>query len=172
MAHFSVKQRKPFKKSFWPSLRQSRQTASRCLATPLLLYCSRLLDTPALRRTATIVRNRGHVLDMGNVQPGSRERTNRGFAPRSRPFDTNFDRFHPVLVSRHASGGHGGLLRSVGSSLARSFEPDGPRGRPTDRAPVRGRDRHNRVIKSRLNTGQAMRHYPALTLFLELFLAL
>jgi hypothetical protein len=32
MAHFSVKHRRPFKKSFCPSLRHSRQTASRCLA--------------------------------------------------------------------------------------------------------------------------------------------
>src|SRR5690242_3323030 len=32
MAHFSVKQRRPFKNSFCPSLRHRRQTASRCLA--------------------------------------------------------------------------------------------------------------------------------------------
>src|SRR5205814_9172613 len=32
MAHFSVKQRKPFKNSFCPSRRHRRQTASRCLA--------------------------------------------------------------------------------------------------------------------------------------------
>jgi hypothetical protein len=32
MAHFSVKQRSPFKNSFCPSLRQSRQIASRCRA--------------------------------------------------------------------------------------------------------------------------------------------
>src|SRR5277367_1903565 len=32
MAHFSVKHRRPFKKSFCPSRRHSRQTASRCLA--------------------------------------------------------------------------------------------------------------------------------------------
>src|SRR5207248_6761168 len=40
MAHFSVKQRRPFKNSFCPSLRHRRQTASRCLAndiSPLLL---------------------------------------------------------------------------------------------------------------------------------------
>jgi len=32
IAHFSVKQRKPFKNSFLPFLRHRRQTASRCLA--------------------------------------------------------------------------------------------------------------------------------------------
>src|SRR2546425_8004770 len=39
MAHFSVKHRRPFRKSFWPSRRHSRHTASRCLAncsSPLL----------------------------------------------------------------------------------------------------------------------------------------
>jgi hypothetical protein len=62
-----VKQRSPFKKSFCPSRRHSRQTASRCLANSLLLYSSRLLNTPALGRAAPIVRNRGYVLDMRNV---------------------------------------------------------------------------------------------------------
>src|SRR5260370_22217747 len=32
IAHFSVKQRRPFKNSFCPSRRHRRQTASRCLA--------------------------------------------------------------------------------------------------------------------------------------------
>jgi hypothetical protein len=32
MAHFSVKQRSPFKNNFCPSRRHRRQTASRCLA--------------------------------------------------------------------------------------------------------------------------------------------
>src|ERR1700689_3702419 len=35
MAHFSVKHRSPFRKSFIPSRRHKRQTASRCLAKAL-----------------------------------------------------------------------------------------------------------------------------------------
>src|SRR5271170_6427351 len=35
MAHFSVKHRRPFRKSFIPSRRHKRQTASRCLAKAL-----------------------------------------------------------------------------------------------------------------------------------------
>src|SRR5260370_38586160 len=41
MAHFSAKQRSPFKNSFCPSRRHRRQTASRCLAK----YVSPLLPT-------------------------------------------------------------------------------------------------------------------------------
>src|SRR5256885_8871308 len=36
------------------------------------------LDAPALRRTATVVRNRGHVRDAGNLQPDRVERPHRG----------------------------------------------------------------------------------------------
>src|SRR5438445_936088 len=152
----------------------------------LLLYCARLcagarktsvhrgapLNTAALRRTTTIVRNRGHVLDLHNVQARSGQRPNRGFPSRARPLDTTFYTLHAVLITRCPGSGHGSLLRGIGSALARAFEADGTRGRPADRASVRGRDGHNGVVKSRLDTSQAMRHDPAFALLFELFLAL
>src|SRR5438309_5981533 len=109
---------------------------------------------------------------MRNVQSRSREGPNRRFTSRSWPFDPNFDALHPVLITRHAGGGHGGLLRGIGSALTGAFETDRTRGRPTDGAPVRGRDGHNGVIKRGLDTSQAMRHDPALTFLFELLLAL
>src|SRR5512145_35338 len=64
-AHFSPKQRSPFRKSFIPSRRQSRQTGPRILAKCSPLSC---LATPPshpapLGRPAAVVRNRRHVLD-------------------------------------------------------------------------------------------------------------
>src|SRR5438093_3446866 len=66
IAHFSVKQRSPFRKSFIPSRRQSRHFAIRILAnvtSPLSLHA------PALGRPAAVVRDRSDVADRPHLQP-------------------------------------------------------------------------------------------------------
>src|SRR5690348_5077788 len=131
-----------------------------------------LLDAAALRRAAPIVRNGRDILDLHNVQTRRRQRPNRGFTSRSRPFNPNFDALHPILITRYARSRHGGLLRGIGSAFTRAFETNRTCRRPTDRAAVRGGNGHNRVVKGRLNTGQTMRHHTPLALLFELLLAL
>src|SRR5439155_18651680 len=95
MAHLSVKHFSPFRNSFSPSLRHWRHLASRILA-----MLSPVLDAPALRRTATVVRNRGHVRDAGNLQPDRIERPHRRFAPRAGALDADLDVLHAAFLRR------------------------------------------------------------------------
>src|SRR5437773_12077536 len=74
MAHLSVKQRAPLRKSFIPSRRQSRHFASRYRAM------ARLLHPPPLRRAAPVVRNRRHVADRGDLEAHGLERADGGLA--------------------------------------------------------------------------------------------
>src|SRR5579862_6570856 len=175
MAHFSVKQRKPLRKSFMPSRRQSRQTASRCLANSLfsfealrpsvagiLLSCaarnpySNLLISPlhaaALGRAATIVRDGSHVLDRVDVQAGGSQGANSGFATRTGPLDANFDRLHAVLIASGTGGVHGGLLRGVGRAFARTFKAHRTGGGPAYGAAVGIGEGNDGVVESGLNT--------------------
>src|SRR6266851_6869506 len=69
MAHFSVKQRAPFKNSLMPSRRHCRHTAARYRAT-----LSPPLHPTPLGRTAPIVRNRRHVTDGGDLEAHGLER--------------------------------------------------------------------------------------------------
>src|SRR5690606_32955162 len=63
-------------------------------------------DAPLLRRPATVVRNRRHVDDVGELEAGIVQRTHRGLAPRARALDTDLDRLHAIV-----RGGLGGLVR-------------------------------------------------------------
>ena len=66
-------------------------------------------------------------------KPGRSQRAHGGLASRARALHAHFDRFHAVLVARHAGGGHRGLLRGVGRALARSLEADRSGRRPATR---------------------------------------
>src|SRR5262245_59658399 len=104
MAHFSVKQRSPFKNSFCPSRRHKRQTASRCLANFFSPFgktvaggqfkrpraetlckqrhktaATKHSDTAALRRTTAIMRNRRDVANHNNVQARCSQSAHGGF---------------------------------------------------------------------------------------------
>src|SRR5215813_1944770 len=103
MAHFSVKHRKPFKKSFCPSRRHRRQTASRCLAnfySPFSklskLVRTAALNAAALRRTAAVVRNRRHVADRHDVNARSSQSADGRLASRTRTLHTDLDGFQTV----------------------------------------------------------------------------
>src|SRR5947208_7079303 len=99
MAHFSVKQRSPYRKSFCASRRHKRQTASRCLANffspfgkPLKLLAQQRppqkaaatkSDAAALGRTAAVMRNRRDVANDHDVQARGGKRAHGGLAARA-----------------------------------------------------------------------------------------
>src|SRR5699024_7042046 len=67
-------------------------------------------DAPTLRRTATVVRCRGDVLDGTDLQAGGLQRADRGLATGARPLDEDVHLAHAVLHGT-ARGGLGGHLR-------------------------------------------------------------
>src|SRR5256885_3890849 len=181
MAHFSVKQRKPFKKSFCPSRRHRRQTASRCLAnfySPFPKLSESFLmavissNAAALRRTAAVVRNRRDVADQHDVQSGGSQRAHGGLASGAGTLHPNFHALHPVLVARHARGSQRGLLRGVRRALARALEADRTRRGPAHDAAIRVRDGNLRIVERRRDVHHAVWNNTALALLLEFFFAL
>src|SRR5215475_13373207 len=125
MAHFSVKQRSPFKKSFCASRRHKRQTASRCLANffspfgktmaggqyhwpklclPRLKSGLPTSNAAALGRTAAVVRNRRDVANHHNVQACGGQSAHGGFAAGAGTLHAHFDRLETVLIARVAGG--------------------------------------------------------------------
>src|SRR5258708_1105034 len=186
IAHFSVKHRKPFKNSFCPSRRHRRQTASRCLANflfslpqtlknflwPSHFWLSAKSNSAALRRTATVVRNRRDIANHHDVQSGGSQRAHRGLAARARTLHFHFHALHPVLVARDACGSQRGLLCGVRRALARAFETDGASGRPAHHAAIRIRDGDLRIVERRRDVTVPVRSNARLSLLLELFLAL
>src|SRR6476660_3746674 len=92
MAHFSVRQRSPFRNSLRPSRRHSRHFGPRSLAT--------VLDPPPLALTDAVVRLRRDVLDAEYLEASGLERADRGLAPGARALHEHFDlqeaMFHPL----------------------------------------------------------------------------
>src|SRR5450830_2135216 len=58
----------------------------------------RVSDAAALRRAATVVRLRRHVLDRADLEAGRLERADRGLAARTRALDEDVDLLHAVLL--------------------------------------------------------------------------
>src|SRR5271156_1222790 len=181
IAHFSVKHRRPFKKSFCPSRRHSRQTASRCLAKSYLLYLnlcnfpeylSRPLYAAALGRSAAVVRHRRHVLNRVDVQSRRSQRAHCRFPSRARSLHAHFHRFHSVLVTRHARRRRSRLLCRVWRALARTLESHRACRRPAHRAAIGIGQRHDRVVERRLDAHHAVRHHALFLLLAEFLLAL
>src|SRR5208282_6673529 len=111
MAHLSVKQRSPFRKSLTPSRRHSRHTALRYLATPssphrpdVVVGGGKPSDSAPLWRAAAVVRDGGDVADGADHQPGGGKRADGGLASGAGPFHAHLDRLHPVLVAGRARG--------------------------------------------------------------------
>src|SRR5690348_7922918 len=196
MAHFSVKQRRPFKNSFCPSLRHRRQTASRCLANfyspftkltntfvfplniPAFTAMHRLKPVlpkshaAALWRTAAVVRHRRNVADEHDVQSCGRQRTDSRFAPRAGALYPHFHALHAVLIARYARGSQRSLLRSVRRALARTLKTDGAGRGPAHGAAVGVGDSNLRVVERRGHIHEAVWDYTALALLLEFLLPL
>src|SRR5881296_4714840 len=148
MAHLSVKQRAPLRKSFIPSRRQSRHFASRYRAM------ARLLHPPPLRRAAPVVRNRRHVADRGDLEAHGLERADGGLAASPGPAHEDLDLLEPVL-HRLARGDLGGRLRGERRALARAPEAGAPGARPGDDVAHPVGERDDRVIEGRLDVRDA-----------------
>src|SRR2546426_6108983 len=76
-----------------------------------------LLDPAPLGRAATVVRNRGDVLDRGDLESGRLQRANRRFAPRARALHPHLDTLHAGVqrLARRRLGRH---LRRERGALA------------------------------------------------------
>src|SRR5688500_17542552 len=113
-------------------------------------------DSPPLRRPATVVGNRGHVLDRLDLKPRGGKRLDRRLTAAARALHTHV----------HAANTEGqrlarGLLRGNGRGkrrrLLRSLEA-GLSGRaPGDRVAMRVRDRDRRVVECGADVGDAFR---------------
>src|SRR5256884_205273 len=129
-------------------------------------------NAAALRRPATVVRNRRDVADHHDVQSSGGECAHGGFAPGAGTLHANFHALHPVLIARHAGGSQRGLLRGIRRTLARALEADRARGGPAHDAAIRVRDGNLRIVERRGDVHHAVRNNAALALLLEFFFAL
>src|SRR5579863_8325049 len=181
MAHLSVRQRWPLRKSFVPSRRHNRQTASLYLAKINLhgethhsimhwLDWTRTSDPSSLRRAAAVVRDRSDVSDQAHVQARRGQRTYRRFAARPRSLQSHFNGPHAVVASP-TGGSQSSLLSGKRCALPRSFEPQRTRAGPSNHPPVLVRDTYQGVVKARLNVNHSMRHNPLFFLLEHLLLA-
>src|SRR5215469_878355 len=105
-----------------------------------------LLNTPPLRRTASVVRYRRDVADRGDGETHRLERAQRGLATRTRALDFDLERTHAV-IHRLAARVFGGDLRGVWRRLARSLESHGARRRPGNGVALRVGDGDHRVVE-------------------------
>src|SRR5450830_710335 len=88
-------------------------------------------DPATLRRAATVVRLRGHVLDRADLEAGGLERTDRGLPARARALDEDVDLLHAVLL-RTTRGSLSSELGGERRRLARALEADLARRGPGD----------------------------------------
>src|SRR5436190_10791389 len=84
IAHFSVRQRSPLRKSFIPSRRHCLHFGLRSRAIRLYLQTS---NSPPLLLADAVVRLRGDVPDAEDLQTGGLERADRRLAARARALD-------------------------------------------------------------------------------------
>jgi hypothetical protein len=108
------------------------------------------------------VRDWSDVRDCGHSQARCLQRPDCGFPPLPRPPHENLNRAHPMLhrttgraLRCHASG--------VRSGLPRPLKPTRPTGSPRNWIATRVSNRHDSVVKRRLNVSVALGHTLPLT---------
>src|SRR5262249_33151387 len=79
-------------------------------------------DAAPLRGAAAIVRDRGHVLDRGDLEARGLQRADRGLAAGAGTLDPHLDTLH-AEIDRFAGARLGGDLCGEGRALARALEP-------------------------------------------------
>src|ERR671931_1234781 len=141
MAHFSVRQRSPFRKSFMPSRRQTRHFGPRSRAT---------LDPPPLARPYAVVGLRRHVLHAEDLEAGGLKRADRRLPARAGALHEDLDLLEAVLHAL-AGAGVGGDLGGERRRLARALEARRAGRLPGDDVSILVRQRHDGVVERRLD---------------------
>src|SRR3954452_18529464 len=141
MAHFSVRQRSPLRKSFIPSRRHCLHFGDLSRAT---------LDPPPLLLAHAVVGLRRDILYPHHFEPRGLERADRGLTAGARALDEDLDLLQAVL---HALLGRGvrGHLRGERRRLARALEARGAGRLPDDHVPLAVGERDDRVVERRLD---------------------
>src|ERR1043165_9139501 len=109
-----------------------------------------LSDPATLRWTAPVVRLRGHVRDLTDLEAHRLQRTDGGLPAGAGALDEHVDLAHAVL-HRPARGGLGGQLRGERGRLAGALEAHLARGGPGDDRTGRVGDRHDGVVEGALD---------------------
>src|SRR4051812_15067158 len=109
-------------------------------------------DSPTLRGTAAVVRNRRHILDRLDLETRRGERLNGRLAATARALHTNVHTLHTsrqglasALLSRHRGSERRALLGALEASLAARS--------PRNRVSTRIGDRDGRIVEGRIDVG-------------------
>src|SRR6202008_2073797 len=111
-------------------------------------------NAPALARTATIVRDRGHVADRGDGEARGLQRAKRRLTARTGASHFHFQRAHAVFL-RLLGDVFGGDLRGIGGRLARALEAHRAGRRPGNGVALRVGDGDGRVVERRIHMRDA-----------------
>ena len=125
-------------------------------------------NSPSLRWTAAIVRNRSHVSNQSYFDAGRLNRSHSGFTTRAWTLYPDLAGMHSKFA-RRLSCSDARLLRGERRSLSRTVKAERPRRGLTDQIALQVRDRNKRIVEARLNVNDALRHHPSLFSF-ECFL--
>src|SRR2546430_4209805 len=129
------------------------------------------LHSPALGRTAAIVRNGGDVANGAPFQAGRRQSANGRLAARAGPADPHLQRAD-TMVARQVGSIHGRLLGGEGRALARAPESQRARALPGEHPALQITDGDQGVVERSLDVGHSARNVLALLLLKLLLLAL
>jgi len=139
----------PAKPTYSPCVTCQKLPPNRCLF---------LLNAPALRRAAAIMRDRRHVPDGPHFQSSRLQRPNGGLASRTRPLHQNIAVLHAVLIA----DGYGCAVGRLGGSKRGAFStsPKAPRTRRRtgQDIPFQIADGNPRVVKSGLDMDAPVNH--------------
>src|SRR6185437_8642284 len=109
----------------------------------------RTSNAPALARTATIMRDRGHVANRGDGEARGLQRTKRRFTARTRTGNLDFEGAHAVFL-RLLGDVFGRDLRGIRGRLARALEAHRAGRRPGDGIALRVGDGDGGVVERRI----------------------
>src|ERR1700733_14961016 len=124
----------------------------------------KVLDAPALGRTATIVRNGRDVTDGADVESRCSQGADRRLTAGARTTYPHINR-PQTMGPRLVGGVHRGLLGGKGSALARSTKAERTRTLPGKRLALAVGDSHDGVVEGGLNVYQSIRNVLAVALF-------
>src|SRR5277367_3101928 len=131
-----------------PRLTKNKTIAGRSAARDLAS------NAPALARTATIVRDRGHVANRRDGEARGLQRTKRRFTTRTRASNFNLQRAHAVFL-RLLGDVFRRDLRGIGGRLARTLEAHRARRRPGNGVALRVGDGDGGIVERRIHVRDA-----------------